>query len=434
MTPDFKTLLDTRPMVALQYATIFVCFLMNMLDGMDVLVISYTAPAIAADWNVSPETLGVVFSAGLTGMTLGTLLLAPYADYIGRKSLILISASIMGVCILATAYADSVTELIVYRFLSGLGIGSMLASTATLAAEYTPNRTRDFWVSFVVSGYPVGAVLSGLVAAKVIPTQGWQQMFVIAGVASLLAVPIILLFLSESLDFLLRKQPKNALNRANQIIEKMGLAPIEQLPELDFSVKGNKASVASLFMGDYKKPTLQLWLALFMVFAALFFMTSWIPKLATLAGLSMELAIYAGTVFNVGAFLGIITQGYFSSKYGLKRTIGIILLFTAALMSVFGLFVGSDWLLVLVAFLGFGIQGGFVGMYAVAARMYPTEFRNTGVGWAMGAGRLGGIVGPMLGGLLIGAAVPIGLNFMIFAVPAFIAGLVTMRIASKNIR
>ena len=431
MTFNPKALIDKNPMTGLQYSTIFICFLMNMLDGMDVLVISYTAPAIAKAWDVSPQALGTVFSAGLFGMTIGTLFLAPFADKIGRKAIILISGIIMGVCIYLTSYATSITELLIYRFVSGLGIGSMLASTASLASEYTPNKTRDFWVSFVISGYPIGAVIAGLVAAKVIPTDGWQQMFRIAGIASMFSVPLILFFLSESIDFYLRTQPQNALEKLNKNPTKNNIQPLESLPIIE-KIK-SKLPVDQLLKTDFKKPTLQLWAALFMAFAALYFLTSWIPKLAKDAGLSMELAIYAGTVFNIGAFFGIITQGYFSSKYGLKKTLGIILVLTGVLMASFGLFIGSDVILLILALLGFGIQGGFVGLYALSARLYPTEFRTTGVGWAMGAGRLGGIVGPMIGGLLIGAGLGIATNFLIFAIPAALSGIITSRIDSKEI-
>jgi AAHS family 4-hydroxybenzoate transporter-like MFS transporter len=426
-----KNLIDNHPISNLQYATIFICFLMNMLDGMDVLIISYSAKSIGEAWKIGPEVLGTVFSAGLIGMTLGTLFLAPYADKIGRKNLILISALLMGTCIYLTSYATTVNQLLIYRFLSGLGIGCMLASTAALAAEYTPNKTRDFWVSFVISGYPIGAVASGLVAAKVIPAEGWEQMFKYAGIASLLAIPLIIFFLSESIDFYLKAQPKNALLKVNEILTKIGLANIDILPE---KIKAQSAiPVDKLLQGKYKRPSIELWIALFMAFAALYFMTSWIPKLASDAGLSLSLSIYAGTVFNVGAFFGIVTQGYFSSKFGLKKTIGVILILTAVLMACFGLFVGSDYLLLVIAFLGFGIQGGFVGLYAFAARMYPTEFKTTGIGWAMGAGRIGGIVGPKLGGLLIAIGLSIGANFMVFAIPALIAGIMTWMNSSEDV-
>lgn len=431
MNPTPKTLIDQNPMTGVQYATIFVCFVMNMLDGMDVLVISYAAPSIAKAWSISPATLGTVFSSGLFGMTLGTLFLAPFADKIGRKNIILISGAIMGICIYLTSYAGSITELLLYRFGSGLGIGSMLASTAALGSEYAPAKSRNFWVSFVVAGYPVGAVLSGMVAAKIIPTEGWQAIFRIAGVASIFSVPIVFFFLSESIDYYLYTQPKGALEKANRILTKMGIAPLASLPVVE-QVR-SRLPIDKLLNSEYRKPTIQLWSALFLAFAALFFLTSWIPKLASDAGLSMQLAIYAGTVFNMGAFVGIITQGYFSTQFGLKKTLGVYLVFTGLLMASFGLFVGSDVVLLIFALLGFGIQGGFVGLYALSARLYPATFRTTGVGWAMGAGRIGGIVGPQLAGILLAAGLGIIANFLIFAIPAILSGIITARIDSEEI-
>jgi benzoate transport len=405
---------------------------MSMLDGMDVLVISYAAPAIATDWVISPEALGVVFSAGLAGMTLGTLLIAPMADRIGRKSIILFSGVLMGCCIYLTSYAQDTTQLFLYRFFSGLGIGSMLASTTSLTAEYTPEKSRDFWVSFVIAGYPVGAVLSGLVAASVVPVEGWRYLFQLAGGASLAAIPVAYFFLSESTEYYLGIQPRHALRNLNKILVRMKVPQLDALPVLQVSRK--RIPVKQLFQEAYRQPTFLLWIALFMAFAALYYLISWIPKLANDAGLSMELAIYAGAVFNIGAFVGILTQGYYSSKFGLKRTIGIIFICTSILMAVFGIFLGSDILLLLIALLGFGIQGGFVGLYAVAARLYPASFRTTGIGWAMGAGRFGGIVGPTAGGLLIGLGFGITASFMFFAIPTLIAGLLTLRITSPDIR
>lgn len=431
MTFDIKEHIDSHKMTRLQYTTVFICLLMNMLDGMDVMVISYTAPAIAKAWGITPEALGIVFSSGLVGMTLGAMFLAPKADVIGRKNMILLSAVLMGISIFSTSFAQSIEFLVVIRLISGIGIGAMLASTATLTAEYTPNKTKDFWVSFVISGYPIGAVLSGLVAAKVIPQLGWETMFQLAGFATTLAVPLIHFLLSESLDFYFKAQPANALGKANEILEKMGVSTLSQLPTKP--AEQAVVSFKSMLTEEFKVPTFQLWGALFMAFATLYFLTNWIPKLATNAGLSMELAIYAGTVFNLGAFVGIVIQGYFSSKYGLKRTIGIFLILTGVLMVAFGWFKGSSWLLVIFGLIGFGIQGGFVGLYAVAARMYPTEFRTTGVGWAIGSGRLGGIIGPLLGGILIGMGLSMTVNFLIFSVPTIIAGIITIYISSKRI-
>jgi MFS transporter, AAHS family, 4-hydroxybenzoate transporter len=430
---NLTTIFDNNKISSLQFTTIFICFLMNMLDGMDVMVVSYAAPAIAKEWAISPQALGGVFSAGLFGMTIGTLFIAPFADIVGRRIIILISALVMGVMVFLTFLAHSVEELLIFRFISGLGIGSMLASTATLASEYAPQKTKDFWVSFAMSGYSIGAVVSGLVAASVIPDYGWRTMFQIAGVATLITLPLIFFFLSESLDFLFKKRPQNALQKINAILHKMNRETYTNWPPLSIETV-EKVSVASLLTPERKASTIRLWIALFMAFAALYFLTTWIPKLASSAGLSMELAIYAGTVFNLGAFMGIMTQGYLSSQFGLKRTIFGFLLVTAILMALFGFFTGSVLVLVLFGLIGFGVQGGFVGLYSVAARLYPTEIRGTGVGLAMSAGRIGGIVGPLVGGFLIGAGLTMTTSFMIFAIPTVIAGVATLLISSPEIK
>ncbi len=390
--------MENKSISALQLSTILICFLMNMLDGMDVMVVSYAAPSISKNWSISPQSLGLVFSAGLLGMSIGAMLLAPRADKIGRKTMIIICNTLMSVSVFFTSYADTVEILTVFRIVSGVGIGGMLASTATLSAENAPKASKDFWVSFVMSGYPIGAVLSGLIAAQIIPQYGWQSMFKIAGVLSIITLPIVCFFLKESSEYLQEAK------------------------------KNHKTSVATLLTEKYQKPTLSLWIAIFMAFATLYFLTTWIPKLASVTGLSVELAIYAGTVFNLGAFCGIISQGYFSSKFGLTKTISVYLIFTAILMLIFGYFHGSIWVLILFGLIGFGIQGGFVGMYSLAARLYPTEIRATGVGGAVGVGRIGAIVGPLLGGILIGAGLSMTFNFMIFAIPTVIAGWAILKI------
>ena len=419
-------------MTQVQYFSIAICFLMSVLDGMDVLVVSYCAPAIAEDLNLGPKTLGFVFSAGLIGMAIGAIFLAPLADRFGRKKLILASAFIMGFSVLLTAYSENISQLILMRLVSGIGIGCMLATTATLTSENVLNNSKDCWVSLVISGYPVGAVVSGYVAAAIIPSYGWESMFVLAGLTTLLTIPLIFFFLSESPQFYLKKQPKDALAKANKILIKMNFKPLDSLPKIGLKAN-NKPLVSRLFSEKYKISTLQLWAALFFAFGCLYFLISWIPKLASDAGLSIELAIYAGTIFNVGAFFGIVLQGYFSSKIGLKKTISFFLLLTFLLMASFKLFVGTDILLLVYFLLGFSLQGGFVGLYAVAARLYPTEFKTTGVGWAIGMGRVGGVLAPLIGGLLISTGLSLSANFLIFSIPALFASVLTYYMSSKEI-
>jgi benzoate transport len=428
----FSNDVDQMKMTKVQYFSIAICFLMNVLDGMDVLVVSYCAPMIAEDLNLGPKTLGFVFSAGLIGMAIGAIFLAPLADRFGRKKLILASALIMGLSVLLTAFSETILELIIMRLISGLGIGCMLATTATLTSENVLNNSKDFWVSLVISGYPVGAVVSGYVAAAIIPSYGWESMFLLAGLTTLITIPLIFFFVSESPQFYLKKQPDGALEKVNRILIKMNFKPLDSLPDVEL-ITTNNSLVSRLFSNKYKISTLQLWAALFFAFGCLYFLISWIPKLATDAGLSIELAIYAGTIFNVGAFFGIILQGYFSSKIGLKKTISIFLFLTFLLMASFKLFVGTDILLLIYFLLGFSLQGGFVGLYAVAARLYPTEFKTTGVGWAIGMGRVGGILAPLIGGFLISIGLSLSANFFIFSIPALLASVLTFYMSSKKI-
>ena len=229
----------------------------------------------------------------------------------------------------------------------------------------------------------------------------------------------------------MKTRPKNALQRVNKIMTRMNLDRFQALPKVD--EERVKTSVNTLFSQKLRVSTIRLWVAFFMSFATLYFLLSWIPKLATNTGLSLELAIYAGTIFNLGSFAGIVTQGYFSGKYGLKKVISLFLFGSAMLMIVFGFFSSSFMILLLFGLIGFALQGGFVGLYSVAARLYDTQLRATGIGWAIGAGRTGAIAGPLLGGMMIGAGLSMTMNFVIFAIPIIVAGIATLLIASEQL-
>ena len=415
----------------IQLATLFICFLMNLLDGMDIMVISYAAPSLARELNLDPKNLGYVFSSGLLGMTLGALFLTTLADKLGRKFLIMVSAILMGIFVFATVWVHSFPELILMRFFSGIGIGSMLATTATMSSEYAPKESKTFWVSFVMSGYPVGAILTGLIAAPLIHLHGWQYIFLFAGCTTLVALPLIYFFLAESLEFLLKSRPKNALIKANILLQRMGKERLYQLPEPE--AKEPPINLIGVLNTKGTVPTLLLWLSFFLSFACLYFLTSWIPRLASISGMNSEWSIYSGTLFNLGAFFGILSLGYLSKYLGLKKSIFFFLVGNAALMLVFGLSRNPAWIMTLFGLIGFSIQGGFVGLYSVASRMYPTQIRATGMGWAVGAGRIGAILGPIFGGLLIDSGLSMQYNFIIFAIPTLLAGISTLFIQSIHL-
>ncbi len=428
-----RKLIDESPLTPLQIGVIGVCFFLNMLDGMDVLAISFAAPIIANDWAVTPQALGVVFSAALVGMTIGAVFISPYTDVIGRRNMILASISVIAVGMVATAFAQSVTQLMLLRLVAGLGIGSMLASLTSMVSEYAPDRHRNLCILLLHAGYPIGAIITGFVAAWMLPEYGWRPLFITAGVVSLIAVPLVVLLLPESLEFLVNRQPSGALPKINRILSRMTQDPLDSLPE-KLGGSANGGGIKALLSGDLKAPTLVLWLAFMMSFATLYFLLSWVVKLAVEAGLNIEHAMYAGIALNLGAFFGSLSLGYLSTRIGLKRVISIFLFVGAVMIVAYGnLRVSVALVLVLIFLVMYFVQGGFTGLYAVAARLYPTEIRTTGVGWAIGAGRVGAIVGPASAGFILGAGVSISWTFVIFAVPLVLASVAITRLSSHNV-
>lgn len=430
---SIRNYIDDKPLSVLQIRVVCICFFLNMLDGIDVLAISFAAPVIAQDWAVTPQTLGIVFSAALVGMAIGAVVISPYTDVIGRRNMILASIALISAGMIATAFAQSVTQLTILRLIAGLGIGSMLASLTSMVSEYTPDKHRNMAILVLHAAYPIGAIIAGFIAARVLPDFGWRPLFTFAGIISLVAVPLVVLGLPESLEFLVSKQPRNALPKINRILSGMTQEPLDSLPEkLNLDEKGS--GLAALLSPELKVPTLVLWLAFMMSFATLYFLFSWVVKLAVEAGLNIAHAMYAGISLNLGAFFGSVSLGYLSSRFGLKPTISIFFLCGAVMSVVYGNFnISVAVVLVLIFILMYFVQGGFTGLYAVAARLYPTEIRTTGVGWAIGAGRIGAILGPSLAGFILGAGISINWTFVIFGLPLVIAGFVISRLPSVNI-
>jgi benzoate transport len=408
---------------ARQILVVATCFILNMLDGMDVLILSYVAPALSSDWNVSPESLGVVFSAGLAGMAAGGLLIAPLADRFGRRKLILASLFMMAIAMFGSGIASSIGELIATRFVVGIGIGTVLASMAALTAEYAPAKHRTFAVGFLQAGYPVGATLTGFLVATHLPAHGWQTMLLAAATLCAIAIPIVWLVLPESIAFLLSRQPKGALQKANRLLASIGEPQLDALPARDDG-QARHAGVRGLLTDGRAAGTILLWLAITFSFMTLYFVISWIPKLAVEAGLPAKDAIYAGAIYNIGAFVGTSSIGLVAMRFDLRRLILIYMALAAAALVVFGSVAMPLALTLATAFLiGVFVQGGFNGCYPLAASLYPPEARGTGIGWAMGVGRIGAVIGPMLGGFLLAAKVSLPVIFGIFAVPVVLAGI-----------
>jgi len=430
---NIRELIDNSPVKKLQVTVIGICCMLNILDGFDVLAIAFAAPPIADEWAIQPAALGLVFSAGLVGMALGAMFIAPLTDRIGRRAMILICIVAISVMMAVTGLSRSVPQLIAARALTGLGIGGMLASLTSMVAEYSPDRQRNLTIGLLQAGYPVGGTLGALIAAWLLPEFGWRALFFGGAVMGALMIPIVVLWLPESLVFLAQKQPAKALDKINRILHSLEQAPLDALPPAPATV--TSGSVMALLTTARRNNTLRLWLAFFLNSLTVYFIFSWVPKIVVDAGLPLEQGILAGLMVNAGAVIGIPTLGYLSGTRGLRPLILTFLLLGTGCVGLYGFVGQSVPLLLSVGFLiGFFVMGGFIGLYAVAARIYPTELRTTGIGWTIGVGRIGAIIGPYLGGVMIALQWSTATNFVFFALPLLVAGFAAYSIRARELQ
>jgi benzoate transport len=416
-----------------QILVVILCLLLNTLDGFDITAMAVVASGVATELELTADRLGWIFSFALAGMMAGAMLLAPVADIIGRRKTIIASAFLVGVSILLTARATGLGEFILLRFAAGLGAGAMLASQATLTAEYSPEKYRSLAVAVVTAGYGIGAMLTSVAAGYILPEFGWRGMFWFGGAATLLLGAVAWVFIPESLKYLFERRPANALERANTILHKLGKQSLAALPRVAEAAAQNKAgfgkTLLSLVSREHRSATVNLWFAFFLSFVSLYFLMSWIPKLMEDAGFEAQVGREAFFLFNLGGVVGILALGVLSTRLKLTSLIFASLLLAALGMVAFAMAPDQrNTLLVIIFVVGALQQGGFVGLYSAAAKAYPTEIRSTGIGWSMGLGRSGAVVGPAVAGYLIAAGLDMAANFYVFAVPMVLAAVFAYRL------
>jgi len=389
---------DWTPKTALIVA---LCFVLNMVDGMDVLIISYIAPALQKDWSVSPAELAIVFSAGLAGMALGGLGLAPLADRVGRKRMIMVAISLMAVSMYVSSFATSVAQLSAIRFVVGTGIGTVLACIAAIAARIAPLKHRNFAVGVLQAGYPIGAMITGFIAAWALPIYGWQTMLVATAIVSAVFVPVVALALPHSMT----------------AASSEGAAPM----------------LSDTIAGERRRASFLLWTATICGFMALYFIASWITKLAIEAGLPQSDALIASAIYNFGAFTGTVAGSIAATRMDVRKLCGTLLLLAAGVFLVFGgVAMPLIGVLVTAFLMGVTLQGGFNMLYPIAAQVYPDAMRATGIGWAFGIGRIGAFTGPLVGGWALSQQWPLIAVFGIFVGPLAIAAFAAMQVGKHK--
>ena len=339
----------------------------------------------------------------------------------------------IGVSIVLTASASTLPEFIILRFISGVGAGSMLASQAALASEYSPDKYKAFTVAVVTSGYPMGAMMTSVIAGFIMPDYGWRGMFWFGGLLTVSMVFVAWLLIPESLKYLLEKHPEGALHKINRILKKLKKDQLDELPAVaekqQAAAGGFVSGMWQLLSKEHRKKTLTLWTAFLLCFSTLYFLMSWIPILMEESGFGVDVGRQAFFLFNLGGVIGIYLMGWMSTKWKLTNLILYLSLASAIGMVIFALAPTQlNLLLVLTLLIGILQQGGFTGLYGVAAKAYPTNIRTTGIGWSIGLGRLGAVIGPAVAGYLIAAGLDMSANYIIFAIPMAIGGAIAYQL------
>lgn len=421
-----NAVIDRAKFGPLQFGVTALCFIIAMLDGFDTQSIAFVAPKIAEDWGLAPSAFGPIFAIGLLGLTVGAFTLSPAADRFGRKTVILISTLIFGLFALLTAFATSMNELLIYRFITGIGLGAAMPNIIALTSEYGPARLRATLVTVMFCGFPLGSTLGGLVSTWLIAEFDWHSVFVVGGVLPLLLLPVLWFALPESVRFLVAKGAPETK-----------IAPIVAKIDADASVSEFIAglkhqqstaakgfSVFQLFREGRTPTTLLLWVAFFMNLLVMYFLVNWLPTLLKGAGLPLSLAILSTATLNLGGVVGAIVLGRMIDRISPYVVLGTAYAASAAFIALLA-FGGTNLTVLLAgaALSGFGVVGAQIGCNALTASVYPTAIRATGVGWALGVGRIGAIVGPLVGGMLLARDWTPQSLILLAVVPAVIASI-----------
>ena len=420
-TWDVAARLDEARLGALHWLVLALTFAVAATDGLDAQIIGFTAPQIAAEFGIGNDRLGPVFSAALLGMTAGALLFGTLGDRFGRRRTMIFCVVLFGGGTLLTAFASSVTQLMLLRLVTGLGLGGALPNAVTLVAECAPGRHRALLVTLMYIGFSVGGLLGGVIAGSLVIDHGWRVMFYVGGGLPLVLSVVLVALLPESPQYLTRQAGTGA--RLSCLMTRLdssgayGAQDRYTLPEL-----ADRADVGELFRNRRLRNTLLLWLAFFINLLVLFFLMNWLPKLLVDRGVPLAQAIRITVTFNIGGVLGALGLAWLSVRYNPRRMLAAFFALGALAIMAIGLGDGR-FAPVAAACFATGLFAGAaqVGLYPIATQVYPSTVRATGVGWAQAWGRIGSIFGPLAGGWLAVLQPHFAVYFLVFGAPLLVA-------------
>jgi AAHS family 4-hydroxybenzoate transporter-like MFS transporter len=436
---NITEIVDNSQVRSFQIGIFVLCGLCLIMDGFDVQAWGYVAPSLFSEWHMA-SAAGRVASFTLTGVLLGSLIFSMLADKIGRRPVLIGATLYFSLLTLMTARVTSLDELLAIRFIGGLGLGAIMPNAVALVGEYSPRRSRVMAMLVVSNGFTIGAAVAGFIAAYLIPNFGWRSVFYFGGTVPLVIGLLMFVSLPESLQFMtLRRKSAATIGKWLKRVE----PSVTITPDARFVVNEEQKKgvpIIQLFHEGRAAGTLLLWTMQFMNLINLYFLSTWLPTIARGMGMTTTAALMVGTTFQSGGAVGSVAIGWPIQKWGFFGV--LIACFAGAAVSI-GL-IGQPGLtavlLFVVVFLaGFGILGGQAGNNAVAATYYPTDLRSTGVGAALGIGRIGSILGPSAAEFMRPRYSTHQL-FLAFAVPALLSAVavallrVVMRPAESNVR
>ena len=425
---DVKAFIDDRPMGAMQWLLLALCFLVVAADGMDVAIMGFLAPSILQEWHASRAAFGVVMSAAPVGLVLGALIAGPASDRIGRKTVLTVSVLLFGIFTALTSLTGSLTEMAALRLLTGLGLGAAMPNSTTLLSEYVPQRSRSLLIAVMFTGFNLGSGVVGFAAAWLIPQFGWRSVLQAGGALPLLLVPLLVALLPESARFMVVRRHASARIAAVLCrICRTRFAPGTEFVAPEPALQA-KASLRVLFLPGYGLMTAALWVTYFMGLLVIYLLTGWLPTLIKDAGLPISTAANITALFQIGGTVGAILVGWAMDRARPTWVIGLSYVLGAG--CILALASGgplSASLGLLVAASGFFMSGAQTGLNAFAPNCYPTVARATGVSWMLGMGRFGSILGSSIGGVFLAAGWGFGAIIAMLAVPALLAGLAVLK-------
>jgi benzoate transport len=401
---DPRQTLANSPMSMLQIVAVAITIGLNALDGFDVLSISFASPGIAAEWGIDRAALGIVLSMELLGMAVGSLFLGGLADRIGRRPTIIGCLVLMAVGMYMASTATSVVNLSLWRVFTGLGIGGVLAAINAVAAEFSNAKYRNLNISLMAMGYPLGAVLGGLVAAQLLKGGDWRPVFHFGAIATAAFIPLVWFFVPESVAWLTNKQPTNALAKINASLRRMGYATINALPLLGEDSSGRKTTGETIFSPAMIRTTVLVAMAYFFHITTFYYIIKWVPKIVVDMGFAASSAAGVLVWANVGGAIGGAVVGLLSHKLNLRMVTTVVLVGSTIMVNIFGKgYADLATLSLVCACAGFFTNGSINGLYAIFARVFPSHMRASGTGFAIGIGRGGSVLAPIIAGYLFQA-------------------------------